>query len=145
VVHTPLIPARDWLAHYSRAWLSADTAAGVTAAAVVLPKAMAYASLAGLPVEQGLYTALFTLPLYALLGASRVLSVTVTSPIALLTATAIAPLVAPGDTIAYVRAAATLAVMVGILLALSGLLRLSLARILWCSSNSLPRCALQVS
>ena len=122
--HTSLIPARDWLAHYSRAWLSADLIAGVTASAVILPQAMAYASLAGLPVEQGLYTALLMLPLYALLGASRVLSVTVTSPIALLTATAVAPLVASGDAEAYGRAAATLAVMVGILLALAGLLRL---------------------
>jgi high affinity sulfate transporter 1 len=122
--HTSLIPARDWLAHYSRSWLSADLIAGVTASAVILPQAMAYASLAGLPVEQGLYTALLMLPIYALLGASRVLSVTVTSPIALLTATAVAPLVAPGDASTYVRAAATLAVMVGILLALAGLLRL---------------------
>ncbi len=120
----PLLPARDWLAHYSRAWLSADLVAGMTASAVILPQAMAYASLAGLPVEQGLYTALLMLPLYALLGTSRVLSVTVTSPIALLTATAVAPLVAAGDAGAYGRAAATLAVMVGILLALLGLLRL---------------------
>lgn len=122
--HTPLIPARDWLAHYSRAWLSADVIAGLTTAAVILPEGMAYASLAGLPVEQGLYTALVTLPIYALLGASRVMSVSVTSSIALLTATAVAPLVVSGDINAYVRAAATLAVMVGILLALAGLLRL---------------------
>lgn len=98
--------------------------AGLTAATVVLPQAMAYASLAGLPVEQGLYTALLTLPVYALLGSSRLMSVTVTSPIALLTATAVAPLVSSGDTAAYARAAATLAVMVGIGLALAGLLRM---------------------
>jgi SulP family sulfate permease len=120
----PLIPARTWLVHYQRAWLPADTTAGLTAAAVILPQAMAYASLAGLPVEQGLYTALLTLPLYALFGVSRLLSVTVTSPIAMLTATAVAPLVTPGDTGSYVRAAATLALLVGILLALAGLLRL---------------------
>ena len=85
---------------------------------------MAYASLAGLPVEHGLYTALLMLILYALFGASRVLSVTVTSPIALLTATAVAPLVASGDMTAYARAAATLAALVGVILVLTGLLRL---------------------
>lgn len=120
----PIIPAREWLGRYSRAWLSADLIAGATGAAVVLPQAMAYASLAGLPVENGLYTALLMLPLYALLGTSRILSVTVTSPIALLTATAVAPLVVSGDAGAYGRAAATLAVMVGLLFVVVGLLRL---------------------
>lgn len=123
-IKTNFIPARNWLAHYSRAWLTNDMIAGLTAATVILPQAMAYASLAGLPVEHGLYTALLTLPIYALLGASRLMSVTVTSPIALLTATAIAPLVSSGDPTAYARAAATLAVLVGIGLALAGLLRM---------------------
>ena len=56
-----------------------DLLAGVTAAAVVLPKAMAYASVAGLPVAVGLYTALVPMLLYALLGSSRVLSVSSTN------------------------------------------------------------------
>lgn len=119
-----LVPASSWIPHYSRAWLSADAVAGVTTAAVVLPQAMAYASLAGLPVEQGLYTALLTLPLYALFGTSRILSVSVTSTIALLTANAVAPLVAPGDAAAYASAVAALAVLVGIVLIAAGLLRL---------------------
>ena len=45
------------LGSYQKAWLSADVVAGLTAAAVVIPKALAYASIAGLPVEVGLYTA----------------------------------------------------------------------------------------
>jgi len=52
-----------------------DTVAGLTAAAVVLPKAMAYATVAGLPVAVGLYTAFVPMIAYALLGSSRVLSV----------------------------------------------------------------------
>ena len=64
-----------------------DTVAGLTAAAVVLPKAMAYATGAGLPVEVGLYTAFLPMAIYALLGSSRVLSVSSTATIAILVAT----------------------------------------------------------
>ena len=61
-----------------------DIVAGLTASAVVLPKAMAYASVAGLPVAVGLYTAFVPMIVYALLGTSRVLSVSSTSTLALL-------------------------------------------------------------
>ena len=62
----------------------ADLAAGLTAAAVVLPKAMAYATIAGLPVQVGLYTALVPMAVYALLGSSRPLSVSTTTTLAIL-------------------------------------------------------------
>ena len=62
-----------------------DLLAGVTAAAVVLPKAMAYATVAGLPVAVGLYTAFIPMLLYAILGGSRVLSVSSTSTLAWVT------------------------------------------------------------
>src|SRR5678815_2381415 len=61
-----------------------DIVAGLTAAAVVLPKAMAYAAVAGLPVAVGLYTAFIPMAIYALLGTSRVLSVSSTTTIAIL-------------------------------------------------------------
>ena len=61
------------------ATLGFDVLAGLTAAAVVLPKAMAYAMVAGLPVEVGLYTAFIPMVVYALLGSSRVLNVSSTS------------------------------------------------------------------
>ena len=61
-----------------------DLVAGLTAAAVVLPKAMVYASVAGLPVAVGLYTAFIPMAIYALLGTSRVLSVSSTTTIAIL-------------------------------------------------------------
>ena len=71
----------DWLMHYRRDALRFDVLAGLTAAAVVLPKSMAYAAIAGLPVQVGLYTAMVPLVVYALLGTSPVLSVsTVRSP-----------------------------------------------------------------
>ncbi|MGE5318901.1 MAG: SulP family inorganic anion transporter [Hyphomicrobiaceae bacterium] len=54
-------PVARWLFAYRRAWLRADVIAGLTVAAVVIPQAMAYAVIAGLPVEVGLYTALVTL------------------------------------------------------------------------------------
>src|SRR6476659_9896718 len=62
-----------------------DVIAGLTAAAVVLPKAMAYAAVAGLPVSDGLYTAFVPMIVYALLGTSRVLSVSSTATLTALT------------------------------------------------------------
>ena len=64
-----------------------DIVAGLTAAAVVLPKAMAYATVAGLPVAVGLYTAFIPMVIYALLGSSRVLSVSSTATLAILAGT----------------------------------------------------------
>jgi MFS superfamily sulfate permease-like transporter len=65
----------DWLLKYQKDWLRYDVLAGLIAAAVVIPKAMAYATIAGLPVQVGLYTALVPMVIYALLGTSRPLSV----------------------------------------------------------------------
>jgi sulfate permease, SulP family len=62
-----------------------DILAGLTAAAVVVPKALAYATIAGLPVQIGLYTAAIPMVVYAFLGTSRVLSVSTTTTIAILT------------------------------------------------------------
>ena len=52
------LPVLDWLAGYQKEWLAFDLIAGLVTAAVVIPKAMAYATIAGLPVQVGLYTAL---------------------------------------------------------------------------------------
>ena len=64
-----------WLISYRKKWLRPDVVAGLTTAAVVIPKAMAYATIAGLPVQVGLYTAFLPMVIYAVLGTSRVLSV----------------------------------------------------------------------
>lgn len=119
-----LVPAAVWLRRYPRAWLRPDVLAGLAAAAVVVPKAMAYATIAGLPVEVGLYTALVPMVVYAFLGTSRPLSVSTTTTIAILSAAALDE-VAPGAGAAeLMTASVTLAVMVGVLLIAARLLGL---------------------
>jgi high affinity sulfate transporter 1 len=101
-----------------------DVVAGLTAAAVVLPKAMAYATVAGLPVAMGLYTAFIPMIIYGLLGSSRVLSVSSTTTLAILAGTQLGLTVPDGDPAKLVTAAATLTALVGALLILASLLRL---------------------
>lgn len=120
------IPLLQWLPIYNSAWLSRDIVAGLAAAAVVIPQAMAYATIAGLPVQYGLYAALTPMVIYALLGTSRVLSVSVTSTISILTASTLLAAVGNSDSEAYLTAAVTLAALVGIFLILAGLLRLGI-------------------
>jgi SulP family sulfate permease len=101
-----------------------DLVAGLTAAAVVLPKAMAYASVAGLPVAVGLYTALVPMVIYALLGSSRVLSVSSTATLAILVAAQLGLVVPDGDPAKVIAAMATLALLVGVMLVAAAVLRL---------------------
>ncbi len=104
--------------------LRLDLIAGLTAAAVVLPKAMAYATVAGLPVEVGLYTAFIPMVIYALLGSSRVLSVSSTTTLAILAGTQLGLVVPDGDPARMITATATLTAMVGAFLMLASVLRL---------------------
>jgi len=101
-----------------------DIVAGLTAAAVVLPKAMAYATVAGLPVEVGLYTAFIPMVIYALLGTSRVLSVSSTTTLAILAGTQLGLTVPDGDPGKLITATATLTALVGAMLLAARLLRL---------------------
>jgi high affinity sulfate transporter 1 len=112
-----------WLAGYRREWLGGDVLGGLTAAAVVIPKVMAYGLIAGLTVEAGLYTALAAMLVYPLLGSSRVLIVSTSSSLAMMTAAAAA---AVGQTSGAEPAAvaATLALLVGGFMAAASLLRL---------------------
>jgi SulP family sulfate permease len=103
--------------------LKADIPAGVTTAAVVIPQAMAYATIAGLPVQIGLYTSIVPLLVYALVGTSRPLSVTTTSTIAALTAVAVAA-AAPETTADAIQAVTTVAVLTGAILLAAGALKL---------------------
>ena len=105
-------------------YLRLDLVAGLTTAAVVIPKAMAYATIAGLPVEVGLYTAFVPLVISAILGTSRPLSVTTTTTLAILTGTQLALVVPNGDPAALLTASATLAILVGAMLILAAVLRL---------------------
>jgi SulP family sulfate permease len=118
------VPAFGWLCSYQPAWLRGDVVAGLTAAAVVVPQAMAYGDIAGLPLVVGLYTALVPLIVYAVMGTSRPLSVTTTSTIAILTAGALHRIAPSGTPDALVAGAATLAFLVGGILLLASVLRL---------------------
>jgi len=117
-------PIADWLPSYQKEWFRPDLIAGLTAAAVVIPKAMAYATIAGLPVQVGLYTAFVPMIIYALMGTSRPLSVSTTTTLAILTATELSQVVPNGDLTSLLRASAMLALMVGAILSLASLLRL---------------------
>jgi MFS superfamily sulfate permease-like transporter len=102
------VPALAWLRSYQPIWLRGDAVAGLTAAAVVVPQAMAYGDIAGLPLVVGLYTALVPLIVYAVMGTSLPLSVTTTSTIAILTAGALHQVAPNGANEALVAGAATL-------------------------------------
>jgi high affinity sulfate transporter 1 len=112
------------LFRYQKDWLRPDLIAGLTAAAVVIPKAMAYASIAGLPVQVGLYTALVPMAIYAVLGTSRVLSVSTTTTIAVLTGAELSEVVPGLDPSSLLKATAVLTLTVGGILVLASLLRL---------------------
>jgi SulP family sulfate permease len=101
----------------------ADVIAGLTAAAVIIPKGMGYATIAALPVQIGLYTVFVPMLVYALLGTSRPLSVSTTTTIAILTGAELSK-VSPGGSAAELTVAlATLAVLVGAMLMLAAVLR----------------------
>jgi sulfate permease, SulP family len=112
------------LSGYQKSWLRFDAVAGLTTAAVVIPQAMAYASIAGLPVYAGLYVALVPMAVYAFLGTSRPLSVSSTSTLAILTASALALAVPGADSAHLMGAASALALLVGACLITAGVLRL---------------------
>jgi len=104
--------------------LRVDAVAGLTTAAVVIPKTMAYATIAGLPIEAGLYTGLVPLVIYAILGTSRPLSVTTTSTLAILAAGEVAVLGPNASSGELLARTAALSLMVGVFLTLAGVLRL---------------------
>ena len=118
------LPILEWARAYRRDWLRPDVLAGLTAAAVVIPKAMAYATIAGLPVQVGIYTAFVPMVIYAVLGTSRTLSVSTTTTLAILVSAELGAVVPKGDPASLLGASATLTVLVGAILVLAWLLRL---------------------
>ena len=115
---------KSFFSGYQKEWLRFDVLAGLTAAAVVIPKAMAFAVIAGLPVQAGLYVALVPMFVYAILGSSSQLSVSTTTTLAILTATQLALTVPDKDPARMMAAASTLALLTGAFLLLAGMLRL---------------------
>ena len=119
-----LLPPLGWLRAYPPRWLAADLVAGVTLAAYAIPVSLAYAGLAGLPPEVGLYGYLLGGLGYALLGSSRHLAVGPTSAISLMVGVTIAEM-AGGDALRYAQIATLAAFMVATLSLLAWLLKLS--------------------
>ena len=109
-----MIAAAGWLASYDRRWLRADTVAGLTLAAYLLPAGLADASLAGLPSEAGLYACLFGGLVFWIFCSSRHTAITVTSAISLLIGVSLGEL-AGGDPARYGMLAAATAVLVALL------------------------------
>jgi len=116
-----LIPS--WMLNYEANWLSGDLIAGIIVTIMLIPQSLAYALIAGLPPEVGLYASILPLVAYALFGSSMALAVGPVAVTSLMTASALVPLAAAGsDT--YVALAVQLAFLSGVLYVLFGILRL---------------------
>jgi sulfate permease, SulP family len=118
-----IAPGVALLRGYRRPWLRPDLLAALSLWAVLVPQALAYGQLAGLPPVTGLYTALGAMLLYVLFGTSRYLNIGPESSVAILVASSLAPL-AGADPDRYAALAALLALLVGALLLLGRLARL---------------------
>lgn len=119
----------NWLSRYRAAWLPNDFVAGVTLAAYAIPVSLAYAGLAGLPPQVGIYGYLLGGLGYALLGSSRQLAIGPTSAISLMIASTVG-VMADGDMNRYAQIASLAALTVGLLCFLSWLLQLSVIALL---------------
>ena len=124
------LPVMSWLPAYDRSWLALDVIAGLTLWGLVVPEAMAYAGIAGLPPQAGLYTLVASLLIYAVLGTSRHLAVGGTSASAALLASSVAAaLVATAATSAsdpqtYATYAAAFVLVTGLVFLVAGIARL---------------------
>lgn len=117
-----LLPFTNWLFRYERKNLGGDITAGLIVTVMLIPQSLAYAMLAGLPPEYGLYASIVPLFVYGLLGSSRVLSVGPVAVLSLMTATALAPFAEPYSE-QYIKLALLLAVMTGVIQLVLGAFR----------------------
>ena len=117
-------PPAQWLAAYQAQWLANDAIAGVTLAAYGIPVSLAYASLAGLPPQYGIYCYLVGGLFYALFGSSRQLAIGPTSAISMLVGVTVAGM-AQGDPARWAAIAALTALVIAAMCVLAWLLRLS--------------------
>lgn len=117
------IPALAWAKTYNRSSLISDITAAVIVTVLLIPQSLAYAMLAGLPPEVGLYASILPLVAYSIFGTSRTLSVGPVAVASLMTATSLGEIAAQG-TADYLTGAITLALLSGVFLSLMGLLRM---------------------
>ncbi len=128
-IQSRFLPIVSWLPGYDRGWLRGDIIAGLTLWGLVVPEAMAYAGIAGLPPEAGLYTLLAALLVYAIMGTSRHLVVQATSATAaLLASSVVAAMVATAastsDPESYQAYATGFVLVTGLVFLVAGLARL---------------------
>jgi high affinity sulfate transporter 1 len=121
-----ILPILTWLPKYERAWLRADVMAGLAVWAMTVPQALAYAGIAGVPPVYGLYAVPLAMAAYAIFGTSRTLSVGPESAIAIISVVTVGALAVsdPGE---FLALTSLLALVVGLLFLLFGLLRLGWA------------------
>ena len=117
------LPILDWGRAYNRGTLTNDLVAAVIVTIMLIPQSLAYALLAGLPPEMGLYASMLPIVLYAVFGTSRALAVGPVAVVSLLTVATVSKIAVPG-TSEYIVAAITLAFLSGLILLALGLLRL---------------------
>ena len=113
----------DWLQQYQSTWLAGDVIAGAIVTVMLIPQSLAYAMLAGLPAQAGLYASLLPIFAYAIFGSSMTLAVGPVAVASLMTATALAPLASAGS-VDYAALAVILSLLSGVMLFVFGLLRL---------------------
>ncbi|MFM8343314.1 MAG: SulP family inorganic anion transporter [Betaproteobacteria bacterium] len=119
----PYLPILQWRGELNRSTVVDDTLAGLIVTVMIIPQSLAYALLAGLPAQAGLYASIVPLVLYALLGTSRVLAVGPVAVVSLMTAAAVGEFAQAG-TAHYAEVALALALLSGLMLTVMGLLRL---------------------
>ncbi|WP_239643421.1 SulP family inorganic anion transporter [Natronococcus jeotgali] len=118
-----ILPVLEWLPQYGTSWLRADVVAGITVAAAVVPEGLAYASLANLPPETGLYAGLMAAIAYLFLGTSRQVMVGPTSALAILLASGVG-VVAGGNSASYASLVTVTTILVGVFAVLAWVFRL---------------------
>jgi MFS superfamily sulfate permease-like transporter len=119
-----LLPVTKWSRNYNKEWLRPDIIAGITVGAFTVPEVMAYVSLAGLPPEIGLYSAMVALLVYMIFGTSKQLSIGPTSTISILVGSTLGSLMIVNFS-QYLMMASLVAVVVGIIAILCWALRMA--------------------
>ena len=118
------LPITTWLPSYERKWLTGDLVAALTVWALLVPEALAYAGIAGVPVQYGLYAAPFALLAYAVFGSSRHMVFGPSAEGAAVSAAVVAPLVTDGNPDRFLALTITLALLVGVIMVVLGLARM---------------------
>jgi high affinity sulfate transporter 1 len=117
------VPLIGWITTYQRAWLRDDVVSGVVVGAIMIPVAMAYAQMAGVPPQQGLYSAILGMMVYGIFATSRHMKVTTSSTMSIMSIAVVAPLVASGFG-SYLALSSALAITVGILMLVLSFMKL---------------------